>query len=150
MIPQKIYEKRILLAEDDDDDSMLFKDALNEIPLKTKLKRVKDGEELMDLLRDSAAAFPDLLFLDINMPRKNGFECLDEIKRDSKLKHLPVIIFSTSSGNEIVNKMFEAGANLYIRKPNQFSQLIKIIQKTLSLSPEDLKKIQMDDFLLAC
>src|SRR5436190_477916 len=122
----------ILLAEDDDDDSMLFKEALTEISVSANLKRVKDGEELMHNLSKSNDELPDILFLDINMPRKNGFECLVEIKKSEKLKHLPVVILSTSSGKELVVKMYNAGANLYICKPNQFGQLKKIIQLTIS------------------
>jgi CheY-like chemotaxis protein len=123
---------QILLAEDDDDDSMLFKEALNELAVPTDLHRVKDGEELMYILGQLENKLPDILFLDINMPRKNGFECLLEIKSTEKLKEIPVVILSTSSGKELVDKMYNAGANLYICKPNQFSHLKKIIEISIS------------------
>jgi CheY-like chemotaxis protein len=126
------YPQQILLAEDDDDDSMLFKEALNELATPTDLHRVKDGEELMSLLNQSTIKLPDILFLDINMPRKNGFECLMEIKNTENLKKIPVVILSTSSGKELVDKMYNAGANLYICKPNQFNHLKKIIEISIS------------------
>lgn len=127
----RILPRHILLAEDDDDDSMLFQEALGELQINTNLKRVKDGEELMQSLHNPNNILPDILFLDINMPRKNGFECLVEIKKNDRLKKLPVIIFSTSSGKDLVNKMYNAGASQYICKPNEFVQLKKIILKAL-------------------
>lgn len=123
---------QILLAEDDDDDSMLFKEVLNEISVNANFMRVKNGEELMHLLNTNENKLPDILFLDINMPRKNGFECLLEIKKTEKLKSLPVVILSTSSGKELVSKMYEAGASLYVCKPNQFSQFKNIIQSIIA------------------
>jgi CheY-like chemotaxis protein len=128
----KKEDPHILLAEDDDDDSMLFKEALTEISLHANLRRVKDGEELMQNLSKTGVQLPDIIFLDINMPRKNGFECLLEIKKSEKLKNLPVVILSTSSGKDLVVKMYNAGANLYICKPSQFAHLKKIIQMTIS------------------
>lgn len=122
----------VMLAEDDDDDSMLFTEALNELKINTRLFRVKNGEELMKSLNSSESELPDILFLDINMPRKNGYECLREIKSKKHLKNLPVVVFSTSSGKEVVNKMYEAGANLYICKPNKFTQLKKIIYQAIT------------------
>jgi CheY-like chemotaxis protein len=122
----------ILLAEDDDDDSMLFKEVLNELSVNANFIRVKDGEELMHLLHRPENKLPDILFLDINMPRKNGFECLLEIKKTDKLKNLPVIVLSTSSGKELVSKMYDAGASLYVCKPNQFAHFKNIIQTIMS------------------
>jgi CheY-like chemotaxis protein len=122
----------ILLAEDDDDDSMLFKEALSELSIEAKLLRVKDGEELMQMLDRSGNKLPDIVFLDINMPRKNGFECLLEIKKSDKYQNVPVVILSTSSGKDLVAKMYEAGANLYICKPNQFNHLKKVIEISIS------------------
>ncbi len=100
--------KRILLAEDDEDDFLLFRDALSDFEQPLHLTWVKDGEELMRTLREKAIAGPDMIFLDINMPRKNGFECLAEIRKDKYLGHLPVIIFSTSSDKALVNWMYNA------------------------------------------
>ncbi len=122
----------ILLAEDDDDDSLLFKEVLNELAVPANFIRVKDGEELMHLLNSPNNKLPDVLFLDINMPRKNGFECLVEIKKTDKLKNLPVRVLSTSSGKELVSKMYSAGASLYICKPNHFAHFKEIIHSVMS------------------
>lgn len=92
----------ILLADDDNDDCLLFKDALGDLPLATHLTIVRDGEQLM-LLLNAKEELPDVLFLDLNMPRRNGFDCLSEIKENEKLRSLPVIIFSTSFDPDIVN-----------------------------------------------
>src|SRR5687768_15766964 len=92
----------IVLAEDDEDDSFLFEQSLREIPHLTSLDRVHDGVELTQFL-EHLHQLPDLIFLDMNMPRKNGMECLSEIRNQSKYDQLPVIIFSTSSAKEMVD-----------------------------------------------
>ena len=76
----KLKQMFILLADDDTDDCIFFKEALDELLLPTKLMTVHDGEQLMHLLANESTELPDVLFLDLNMPRKNGFECLEEIK----------------------------------------------------------------------
>jgi len=123
----------ILLADDDPDDCLFFKEALNGSALTTHLTTVPDGEHLMHLLINGAYSLPDVLFLDLNMPRKNGFECLAEIKLSSKLKQLPVIVFSTSFEQDVVNLLYQSGAQYFIRKPSEFSQFKKIIQQAIAL-----------------
>lgn len=123
----------ILLADDDTDDCIFFQEALEEFTVLTQLTTVHDGEQLMQLLKKGTNELPTVLFLDLNMPRKNGFECLSEIKRSKKLKSLPVIIFSTSFEQEVVNLLYKNGAHYFIRKPSEFSQFKKIIQQTLVL-----------------
>ena len=91
------YSVNILLADDDSDDCLFFKDVLDELNLPTLLTTVHNGEQLMEVLLKSTE-LPDILFLDLNMPRKNGFECLSAIKQTKKLNQVPVIIFSTSAG----------------------------------------------------
>ena len=123
----------LLLADDDDDDCMFFKEALEELPLDTNLTVVNDGEQLMNLLLKEGKYLPDVLFLDLNMPRKNGFDCLTEIKQNENFNTLPVIIFSTSFNPEVVDMLYSRGANYYIRKPAYFSDLKKIISQALDL-----------------
>ena len=123
----------LLLADDDIDDRLFFKEALKELPVSTHLATVHDGEQLMHLLLKETYELPHVLFLDLNMPRKNGFECLSEIKLNKKLKQLPVIIFSTSLDQEVLNLLYKNGAQYYIRKPAKFSQLKQIIEQTLTL-----------------
>ena len=108
----------ILLADDDTDDCLFFKEAVEAMPISTHLTAVHDGEQLMQLLTSETGKLPHLLFLDINMPRKNGFECLSEIKQNKKLKDLPVVIFSTSFEQEVVNLLYDNGAQFFIRKPS--------------------------------
>jgi CheY-like chemotaxis protein len=123
----------ILLADDDTDDCAFFKEALAEIPLSTHLIAVHDGEQLMHLLVNETTILPDVIFLDLNMPRKNGFECLSEIKLSASLRQLSVIVFSTSFEQEVVNLLYQKGALHFIRKPSEFMQFKDIIQKSLEL-----------------
>jgi CheY-like chemotaxis protein len=125
------HPRFIFLADDDDDDRFLFQEALNEITLPTKLSSVRDGEQLMDFL--AANSLPDVLFLDLNMPRKDGFQCLIEIKKNEKFKKLPVIIFSTSFQPDAVDKLYENGAQYYIRKPSNFEHFKKVILHAILL-----------------
>src|SRR5450759_3766148 len=91
-----LKQLNILLADDDTDDCFFFDKALRETPIATHLTIVHDGEQLMDYLSKNSEHLPDVLFLDLSMPRKTGFECLSEIKENKKLKDLPVVMFSTS------------------------------------------------------
>jgi CheY-like chemotaxis protein len=123
----------ILLADDDSDDCTFFKEALLNLAISIKLTIVNDGEQLMELLLKEKSELPHVLYLDLNMPRKNGFECLLEIKENEKLKFFPVIIFSTSYEQEVVNQLYINGAHYFIRKPADFLQFKRIIQHSLKL-----------------
>jgi len=125
----------LLLADDDIDDQLFFKDALSELPILTNLQTVSDGVELMHFLI-TKEPLPDLLFLDLNMPRKAGMECLSEIKRHEKLKPLPVIIYSTSLDYHVAKLLFEKGAFHYIRKPADFEDLKEVIHKAITASTQ--------------
>jgi CheY-like chemotaxis protein len=92
---------------------------------------------------------PDVIFLDLNMPRKNGFECLSEINDNQKLKQVPVIIFSTSFEQDVVKMLYKNGAKYFIRKPSEFVQFKKIIQQIFTLlSQEDIQKTNWENFVL--
>lgn len=130
MISQDIS---ILLADDDKADCLLFQEALEELPVTAQLTIVYNGEELLDELANSESKLPDVLFLDLNMPRKNGFAALGAIKRDAKLQRLPVVIFSTTSELEAVKQVFKDAAHYYICKPDNFSDLKKMIYEALML-----------------
>ena len=132
-----LKQLNILLADDDTDDCIFFEEALEELLLPTTLRAVHDGEQLMQLFTNETTKVSDVLFLDLNMPRKNGFECLSEIKQNKKLEDLPVIIFSTSFEQEVVNTLYKNGAQYFIRKPSEFSQFKKIIFHTLMLIMEE-------------
>jgi CheY-like chemotaxis protein len=122
----------IILAEDDQDDRLLFEEAINELPVSVKLNTFNDGDELLDWLNDKSK-LPDALFLDLNMPRKNGFAALGEIKRNTTLQDLPVIIFSTATNDEMIKQVFKDAAHYYIRKPANFWELKELIYKSLKL-----------------
>ena len=132
-----LLQFNILLADDDYDDCLLFKQALEELPLKSFLTTVRNGDELMNLLTDKAIRLPHVLFLDLNMPLKNGFECLAEIKADEELTDLIVIIFSTTSEQHIAGDLYKNGAHYYIRKPSDFKILKKVIYQALILVAEE-------------
>lgn len=123
----------ILLADDDADDCQLFQEALEELPLTTSLSTVSNGEKLMLHLTQKKSKLPDVIFLDLNMPRKNGFAALLAIKLNEKLQKIPVIIFSTSFDQEMINLVYKDAAHFYIHKPVEFSQLKKVIFQALTL-----------------
>jgi len=123
---------KIYLAEDDADDRMFFEDALTEVSSQTKLIITEDGVELMSVLDSTVPPVPYALFLDLNMPRKNGFECLKEIRQSDKMKEIPVVVFSTSDRKEIIDRAYSLGANLFISKPPSFGLLKKALQMVLS------------------
>jgi CheY-like chemotaxis protein len=130
-------ELNIFLADDDKEDRLLFKEALEELPVSAKLTTFENGEQLMERLTKKQCKIPDVLFLDLNMPRKNGFVSLGEIKRNDELDNLPVIIFSTALEQEQVNQVFRDAAHYYIRKPTEFSELKKIINTALTLITQE-------------
>ena len=123
----------VLLADDDEDDCFFFQEALNELPVSARLAIVHDGEELMQLLTKTTASLPDVLFLDLNMPRKNGFECLLEIKSSEQLKRLPVVILSTSFDRVMADRLCRSGASCCMHKPLGHSELNQLIQQALTL-----------------
>lgn len=136
----------ILLADDDMDDRFFFAKALKEITVSTNLITVNNGEQLMDYLLTNEAQLPHVLFLDLSMPRKTGFECLAEIKENTKLKNLPVVMYTTSYTRSIdfednlKKTLSKMGAQDYIRKPDDFEVLKKTIHQAL------LKVIQEIEF----
>jgi CheY-like chemotaxis protein len=128
----------ILLADDDLDDCNFFKNALEELSLSAQLTTVHDGEQLMHYLSEHSEYLPHVLFLDINMPLKNGMECLSEIKRNSTLKDIPVVMFSTSNSWDTINMLFNSGSHVYIHKPSDFAQLKQVIHHALPIAAEKI------------
>lgn len=126
----------ILLADDDKDDRFFFQKALNEIPIRTQLTTVQNGEDLLQFLYKHANELPDVLFLDLNMPRKSGAECLLLIKNHPKIKAMPVVIYSTSIYDDVADLLYQNGAHYYIRKTD-FSLLKVILQRVLKMLVEN-------------
>lgn len=137
----------ILLADDDKDDRFFFNKALKEIPLSTHLATVEDGEGLMKYLKENERELPDIIFLDINMPKKNGMECLAEIKSDKKLDHIPIVMYSTSLHEDVANLLYEQGAHYYLQKPN-FTELPGAINKILTTLLENPQQPPLYKFLI--
>ena len=127
----------ILLADDDQDDCYFFGKALKQLPMSTELTTVRDGDELIQRLIDETQNLPDVLFLDINMPRKTGIECIVEIKSMIRLKDLPIVMYSTSNEPEKIKALFKNGVNVYIHKPNDFTELKQVIYHALPISTEN-------------
>ncbi len=134
-LPEKSGPFRVVLADDDEDDRDLFEEAVVKLGTQVKLEVVNDGAELLKLLR-SADSLPDIVFLDLNMPNKNGRESLTEIRSSPELKDLVVVIYSTSSSPKDVDETFEIGANLYVCKPSSFKGLKAMISEVIELSWE--------------
>lgn len=125
----------LLVADDDLDDCMLIREALMESRLVNDLRFVHDGEELMAYLRregpyaaPGAAPSPGLILLDLNMPRKDGREALQEIKADPRLQQIPVVVLTTSQAEEDIYRSYQLGVNSYITKPVTFVSLLDMVQ----------------------
>ena len=125
----------ILMADDDPDDRLLVEDAFTEIRLENPLDFVEDGVELMDYLHRRGAyvhlagkPLPGLILLDLNMPRKNGREALNEIKQDELLRKIPIVVLTTSKAEEDLLASYNLGANSFIVKPVTFEKLVEVIR----------------------
>jgi CheY-like chemotaxis protein len=120
---------------------------LKELPVSFNLTTVADGAQLMNYLRQNSEHLPDILFLDLNMPCKNGFECLCDIKEDETLKDIRVVMFSTSFPqnrkfeDDLINSLFRMGAHHYIRKPVEFAQLKQVIHQALTMGDNKIPVI---------
>jgi len=125
----------ILMAEDDPDDQLLVREAFHESRLANDLVFVQDGVELINYLRKqgryanlSGLPTPDLILLDLNMPRKDGREALEEIKADPDLRRIPVVVLATSADEEDILRSYDIGASGYITKPVTFDSLVETVK----------------------
>ena len=121
-----------LIADDDDDDRQFFYEALEEIKIKTTVEMVTNGAALLKRLTKKNAIIPQVLFLDLNMPFKNGIECLTEIKKLDFLKNMTIVIYSTSASESDIEDTFVKGANVYIKKPTDFIKLKKVLSEVIT------------------
>jgi two-component system, chemotaxis family, response regulator Rcp1 len=122
----------ILLVEDNPGDADLARETFITSKIRNKLHIVNDGEKAMDFLRQTGAYAdvprPDIILLDLNLPRKDGREVLAEIKQDDELKRIPVVILSSSKAEEDIMKSYNLHANCYISKPIDFAQFAKVVE----------------------
>lgn len=139
----------IAIADDDEDDRFLFLEAFDELKINTKVNTFEDGVYLMDYLNKEDAKLPEVLFLDLNMPRKTGIECLKEIRSNPKYKDVSIAIYSTSSSEEDIENTFILGANIYIKKPSDFNSLKKILSNVVTTNWQyHTSGLNKDNFLL--
>lgn len=122
----------ILLGEDDPDDRVLLEHAFHATGSARTLVFVDDGEDLMDFLtargRHVGARSPDLVLLDLNMPRKDGWEALTEMRADPLLRRIPVVVLTTSNAAHDVRRAYELGANSFVTKPVNFDALVRVVR----------------------
>lgn len=123
------------MADDDPDDRMLTRDAFEESRLRNQLEMVEDGEELMDYLHsrgkysgEAAKPRPNLILLDLNMPRKDGREALKEIKSCPELRRIPVVVLTTSKAEEDILRTYDLGVNSFVIKPVTFEALVEVVK----------------------
>lgn len=124
--------KIIYLADDDEDDRQLFLDAVEELGAAVSVEAAADGKELLNNLNKPMKTLPEMIFLDINMPGKNGFECLKEIRSEEKaFKDVKIIMFSTSSSMSNIELSYNLGADLYAVKPSTFQGLKNLLSEIM-------------------
>jgi DNA-binding response OmpR family regulator len=117
---------KVILAEDDTDDALIFELAIKELNLKVDLNFVNNGEKLLDILRHY---LPDIIFLDIEMPCKNGIACIVEIRKNRALDTVPVIMISSHTNHKYIDDSYLNGANYYLIKGNSVKQLSENLKK---------------------
>lgn len=122
----------IFYIDDDADDRMLFEEALAEVDKSITLTALEDADELLHIL-DNPPPVPHLIFVDLNMPRKNGYQLLKEIKSNQSFRRFPVLILTTSAEEEAIENARLLGANAFITKPSNFASLKAILNKCLTL-----------------
>jgi CheY-like chemotaxis protein len=125
----------IMLADDDEDYPRLIKEAFKQLGMTNEIRRVEDGEELLDYLfrrnkyrNSSEYPLPGVIFLDLNMPRKNGLEALEEIRKSPDLRSIPVIMLTISSDKKDIRLSYTLGANSFVTKPFEFEELVQAIK----------------------
>lgn len=125
----------IMMADDDPDDRSMTKEALEENFLLNELRFTEDGAELMDYLKrrgkysnPESSPRPGVILLDLNMPKKDGRECLREIKSDNDLKSIPVIVLTTSKAEEDILRTYDLGVNSFVTKPVTFMELVEVMK----------------------
>jgi len=127
-----VQTKNIYLVDDDVDDQLFFTDALKEIDANISCSIANNGREALENLR-KMTSLPEILFLDLNMPFMNGYECLSELKNELKLSRIPVVIFTTSNDPKDAEITHQLGAEVFLSKPNEFRLLREKLEKILAL-----------------
>ena len=127
-----IQKKRFFIVDDDVDDQELFIEAVNKVDKSIECISASNCEEALQILKSGKIAVPDVIFLDLNMPRQNGKQCLVELKKTAHLSNIPVIIYTTSSEKRDIDETTRLGAAHFLTKPNKFDELCKALSFVLS------------------
>jgi CheY-like chemotaxis protein len=140
----------VYLADDDEDDRLIFSEALTEIKTHTiTLLTTVDGNQLISSLNDRIS-LPDVVFLDLNMPNKNGKEALLQIRSNPRLSPLPVVVYSTSTSDIDVDEAWKAGASMYVEKPYSVKHLVYVLEKVINTDWNKFKgKLPRNKFFLS-
>lgn len=147
MFQRENFPGKIYLAEDDQDDSILFTEAVRELYPEITVRISENGQQLLENLYENESENPEILFLDINMPCKNGFECLKEIRSLDRFSSLIIIMFSTSSSTLHVELSYKLGADLYAVKPGSFPQLKFLLGEILTMDWGTIQRNKKSFFL---
>lgn len=130
---EEVHTIEVLLVEDDPGDVLMIREAFEENKLRNSLSVVSDGVDAMSFLKREGqyadAPRPDLILLDLNLPRKHGREVLEEIKRDDQLRSIPVVVLTTSSAEEDILRSYQLHANAYVTKPVDLDQFINAVRQ---------------------
>ena len=126
----------ILIAEDDKDDFELLEDVIKNLPITVLINRADNGDILMKLIHEN---IPDLLLLDLVLPCKDGKTCLQEIRSDKKFDELPIIVYSAQRDEESIEFCFRNGSNMYVYKPDTYSQIVDAVQKIFAFNWKTVK-----------
>jgi CheY-like chemotaxis protein len=130
-----------MIIDDDADDRTIFCEALLEADCTCNFISAINGEHALQVLRRPDVIFPDFIFLDLNMPRLNGWQCLAQLRKDDSLKHIPVVIYSTSQSEEDYEKALKFGAVYFFTKPSRFADLVHGIFYVLNQQWEKVKEL---------
>jgi CheY-like chemotaxis protein len=125
--------KSVLFIDDDEDDKLVFGHALSAIDQNILYLTASDGQEALKILQSDLVIMPDVIFMDLNMPKMDGFTCLDKIKKDDELKEIPVMILSTSTNPKDMEKAKSLGAKKFITKPSTYTGLIETLKTSFMM-----------------
>src|SRR5688572_11811191 len=140
----------VLIIDDDTEDRELFHEAIGEVDSSIKCYTAKDGKEALSMMTRELVVLPDYIFLDINMPVMNGRECLTEIKKNSKLRAIPVIMYSTTSDTNEIRGYYTLGAHDFLIKPHNFKKLVEALNSIIvkNRSEEHTSELQSQSNLV--
>ena len=143
---ENISPLNVLFVDDDSDESYLFNEALEHAGLSVILTNASNGNHFAEIL--SSEELPDLVFLDVNMPYKDGVETLVEIRKLKKYDQLPIVMYSTTKVADTINACYNAGANLFVVKPEDIDGMVKVVNKICTIDWKNFNKLPREEFVI--